>query len=146
MRLQRATPSPTPHTEATPRAEAAGVPHPQHDHERIEGGGLGAAAGAAAGAALGAFAGPPGAVAGAVIGAVAGAATGVAVAEDHDKELLDEALDEDIGVTGKTPLGAAPKNAPPATRGTYSAGSAGADTAAMTDDAPDEGPIPHGEE
>jgi phage tail tape-measure protein len=137
---------PAPSTKATPLAEAAGVPQHQHEHQRVEGGGLGAATGAAAGAALGAFAGPPGAIAGAVIGAIAGAATGVALAEDHDKELLDEVLDQEIGVVGEEPIGAAPKNAPKATRGTYSASSVGADTVAMTDDAPDEGPLPHGEE
>jgi phage tail tape-measure protein len=131
-----------PRTMATPEAEVAGLPHP-HEHQRAEGGGIGAATGAAAGAALGAFAGPPGAIAGALIGAIAGAATGVALAEDHDKELLDEVLDDEIGVTGKSPMGAAPMNAPPATRGTYSASSVGADTVAMTDDTPDEGPIPH---
>jgi hypothetical protein len=134
----------TPSTNVTSPPEAAGVPHSSHEHDRAEGGGLGAATGAAAGAALGAFAGPPGAVAGAVIGAVAGAATGVALATEHDRESVhDRFLDEMIGVFGGD-IGAASPDAPPATRGTYSLGSAGADTVSLTDDAPDEGPMPHG--
>ncbi len=134
-----------PRIPTTPRAEAAGVPHHQHDHERAEGVGLGAATGAAAGAALGSFAGPPGIVAGAVIGAVAGAATGIALAQDHDKEELDEVLDKEIGVVGDIPIGAASRRAPKATRGTYSATSAGGATTSMSDDAPNEGPLSHGD-
>lgn len=131
-------------TRATPRIEADGVPRHQHQHDRVEGGGIGAATGAAVGAAVGAFAGPPGVIAGAVVGAVAGAATGIALAEDHDKELIDAWLDEEIGVIGDVPMGAAPADAPPAMRGAYSGSSVGADTTWMTDETPDEGPISHG--
>lgn len=136
---------PAPSTKATPRPGAAGVPHQRPEHGRAEGGGLGAATGAAVGAALGSFAGPPGIITGAVLGAAAGGAAGVALAEANEKrDSHDELLDEEIGVIGGD-IGAAPPNAPEATRGTYSASSVGADTVSMTDDAPDEGPIPHGD-
>lgn len=84
-------------------------------------------------------------VAGAILGAAAGAATGAALADDHDAEEHDRALDEEIGVTAGD-LGAAAPGSPPARRGTYSASSAGQGSAASeNDDAPDEGPLPHGE-
>jgi phage tail tape-measure protein len=121
--------------------EAMGVPRSRSNRERAESGGLGAASGAAAGAALGAFAGPSGAVAGAVLGALAGAATGIALVDDRDRQNRDSGFDDAIGVTGKTPLGAASPDAPKAVRGTYSGGSAGVDSRGSSDAAPSEGPM-----
>jgi hypothetical protein len=105
-------------------------------HEREAEGGAG---GAIAGAALGAVAGPPGIIAGAVLGGLVGAIAGAAVergaerASDRTRE-----LDQVIGVMGGD-LGAPNLEHPPATRGTYSAGSAGA--AASSGQEPAEGPI-----
>ncbi|MDB4943226.1 MAG: hypothetical protein JWP97_2760 [Labilithrix sp.] len=119
----------------------AGVPQQVTPDSPATGAAAGAAAGAATGAMLGAFAGPPGAVVGAIVGAVAGAASGAALAGDHDQELLDAQLDEEIGLNGG-PMGAASPNAPKSVRGTFSGGSAGAGGAGGSDAAPDEGPMP----
>ncbi len=127
---------------SAPLPEAAGVPHSPLGGTPAAGAGVGAATGAATGAVLGAFAGPPGMIAGAIIGAVAGAATGVALVEDHDQEELDGALDAEIGVSGGD-MGAAKPGAIKAKRGVYSAASAGAGAGgALSDDAPDAGPMP----
>lgn len=136
-------PKPTERTTATDDARAAGVPQPG-EHSQGAGAAAGAATGAAAGAAIGAFAGPPGVIAGALIGAAAGAATGAALGGDHDAADEDRKLDEEIGVTAGD-LGAATPGSPPAARGTYSGGSAGQGGMGGDDNAPDEGPIPHGE-
>lgn len=131
-------------TSDTKATEAAGMPQPLIPQTAAGGAGVGAASGAAAGAAIGAFAGPPGIVAGALIGAVAGAATGAALADDHDADDEDKKLDEEIGVTAGD-IGAATPGSPPASRGTYSGGAAGAGTIGDSDDAPSEGPMPHGD-
>jgi uncharacterized protein (TIGR02284 family) len=66
----------------------------------------GAVAGATTGAIVGAIAGIPGAIGGAVVGAVAGEVAGAAVGRrDHDVEVHEADLDEEIGVT-KGELGA----------------------------------------
>jgi hypothetical protein len=132
-------PDPTKHTNGTDHA--AGVPHSPIPATAAAGAGVGAATGAAAGAAIGAFAGPPGIVAGALIGAAAGAATGAALADDHDAEDHDKVLDEDIGVSGGA-MGAAKPGSPPAIRGTYSGGSAGAGGIPNSSAVPDAGPMP----
>lgn len=127
---------------SAPLSAAAGVPQSPLAGTPAAGAGVGAATGAATGAVLGAFAGPPGMIAGALIGAVAGAATGAALADDHDQEQLNEALDAEIGVSGGN-MGAARPGAPKATRGTYSAAAAGVGAGgAISDDAPDAGPMP----
>ncbi len=126
---------------SAPLSGATGLPQSPIPGTAAAGAGVGAATGAATGAVLGAFAGPPGMIAGALIGAVAGAATGAALADDHDKEDLDEALDAEIGVSGGN-MGAAKPGAPAAVRGTYSAGAAGAGGGSESDAAPDAGPMP----
>jgi hypothetical protein len=127
--------------DTTDEARPAGVPHVRHSPIPAEV--AGAASGAACGAALGAFAGPPGLIAGALIGAAAGAATGKVLMEtQEDADAHDAMLDEVIGVTSGH-LGAASPDAPPAVRGTYSAGSAGAASAETIDWTEDDGPIPH---
>jgi hypothetical protein len=96
------------------------------------------AAGALAGAAVGAVAGPPGVVAGGLIGTAVGGLAGFAAttAETaHDRR--EHELDDVIGIT-KGDLGAAPPGQPPATRGTFSAASAGASS---TGTSPAEGPM-----
>jgi hypothetical protein len=83
-------------------------------------------------------AGPPGIVAGGIVGTALGIVAGLGldnaerVHDERDKE-----LDHDIGVS-EGDLGAAPPNAPPAVRGTYSAASAGVSPIGR---APTEGPI-----
>jgi hypothetical protein len=108
----------------------------RHMHEREAEGGAG---GAIAGAALGAMAGPPGIIAGAVLGGLVGAIAGAAVEQDTERanDRTSE-LDEQIGVIGGD-LGAPNLEHPPATRGTYSGGSAGA--AASSGQEPAEGPM-----
>lgn len=106
----------------------------RHEHEAEAG-----VAGALAGAAMGAVAGPPGAAAGAVIGGVVGALAASAVEKDAaERTAEDRELDAEIGVSGGD-LGAPNLKHPPAKRGLYSAGSAGA--GAMSDAAPAEGPM-----
>lgn len=86
----------------------------------------GAAAGAIAGAAMGSVGGPPGAVVGAVIGGMVGAVVTKVSDEETERESLhNQELDEEIGVEGGD-LGAPNLKHPPAVRGTYSAGAAGA--------------------
>jgi hypothetical protein len=98
-----------------------------------------AVTGAVAGAAAGALAGPVGAVAGAVAGSAMGAMAGVALADDSDRRHARErVLDRETGVT-EGDLGAADPSQPPAKRGTYSAGSAGAGSTSGS--TPSEGPI-----
>jgi phage tail tape-measure protein len=60
---------------------------------------VGGVAGGATGALAGAIAGPPGMIVGAIVGAMAGVAAGVALDGPSDKELRDEELDREIGVT-----------------------------------------------
>ncbi len=101
------------------------------DHRRareFEGG----AAGAVAGAAIGAVAGPPGIVVGAVLGVAAGAVAGAALDIDDATQIQrTRELDAEIGITGGS-LGAPNLAHPAATRGTYSAASAGASEASTT--------------
>lgn len=106
----------------------------------------GASAGALAGAALGAFAGPVGLVTGGVIGAAAGAAAGVALVDTQAEDaVIEEALDEEIGVIGGN-IGIASPNAPKSKRGAFSGSSAGVGGTGGGDTnigiSPDEGPIP----
>jgi hypothetical protein len=106
-----------------PRPEVKGTLLSSTDRHLHEAGG--AAGGALTGAVLGAIGGPAGAAAGAVIGGVVGAI----VAKIGDEEAArvsfhDGELDEAIGVNGGD-LGAPNLEHPPASRGTYSAGSAG---------------------
>ena len=105
----------------------------------------GAAGGAVAGAIAGSFGGPVGTVTGAVLGGVAGAAAARAmeINEEHESA-RNEALDEDIGVSGGD-LGAPTLKHPPPKIGAYSAASSGA--GAETSGAPAEGTIvpPEGE-
>jgi hypothetical protein len=104
----------------------------------------GASAGLVAGAALGAFAGPIGAVAGGIAGVVVGAAAGVALdAQEVTAADAEKQLDEEIGVIGGS-IGAAPPNAPRATRGAFSAESSGLGGGTV-ESAPAEGPMPKGE-
>lgn len=135
-------PKATPSNTVTSSTVPAGVPQSVVDSPGA-GAGVGAASGAVAGAAIGAFAGPAGMIAGAVIGAAAGAATGAALADDHDAEEHDQALDEEIGITGGD-LGAAKPGAKRAVRGTFSAGATGAGSSG-DESTPADGPIPHGE-
>lgn len=106
----------------------------------------GASGGALAGAALGAFAGPVGLVAGGLIGAAAGAAAGIAFVDaEAEQAVMDEQLDEEIGVIGGN-IGVASPNAPKSNRGVVSASSAGVGGTGGGDTnigiSPDEGPIP----
>ncbi len=99
-----------------------------HRHPAHEAGG--AAGGAIAGAALGSVAGPPGAAAGAVIGGVIGAFVARIADEEAERASFhDGELDAAIGVSGGD-IGAPNLEHPPAVRGTYSAGAAGASTGA----------------
>jgi phage tail tape-measure protein len=98
--------------------------------------------GAIAGAAVGALAGPPGVVAGTVLGASMGMAAGSVMEHEHEREAEeDKRLDDEIGVT-KGDLGAASPDLPPARRGTYSAGAAGAGDASPV---PSDGPMSSGD-
>ncbi len=98
-----------------------------------------AVAGAIAGGAVGAMGGPAGIVAGAIMGGAVGTAIGHTLEKDDERaHEVEEDLDKDIGVSGGD-LGAASPNQPPAKRGNYSAGSAGAPTSGGS--APSEGPL-----
>ena len=99
----------------------------------------GVAAAVTVGSVVGAVAGPPGMLAGGVIGAAVGAIAAVGLEIDSArKEARTRTLDEEIGVTGGA-LGAPNLQHPPAVRGTYSAGAAGAVSASGED--PAEGPM-----
>lgn len=119
----------------TARENEADAVTPNHVH----GATVGALGGELAGAIVGAIAGPPGVVAGMLIGAAAGALAGRALDDDAEREhQREDALDETIGVTSGD-LGAPNLAHPPATRGTFSAASAG--VAGQSDRTPAEGPI-----
>lgn len=77
------------------------------------------AAGAAVGAVMGSIAGPPGAAIGALIGGAVGGAAGAALGRDeHEKQVHDEQLDRDIGVSGGT-IGEPSLKHPPSLHGLY---------------------------
>jgi hypothetical protein len=110
-------------------------PPPPHTHAEA----AGAIGGEVVGAVVGSMAGPPGAIAGMVIGAAAGAMVGKIIDEEAErKSFHDGELDKEIGVSSGE-LGAPNLKHPPATRGTYSAASAGAGGAG--DRNPAEGPL-----
>ena len=100
---------------------------------------LDAVGGAVAGAAVGAVAGPAGAVAGGVLGTAIGALAGVVLERQlAERARHDQQLDRDIGVS-EGAIGAASPDAPPATRGTFSAASSGFSSGGGT--VPSEGPM-----
>ena len=79
------------------------------------------AVGAIAGAAAGSIAGPPGAVVGAILGATVGAMAGrTGSREDHLRDDVDQALDEEIGVTSGD-IGAPGLSHPPTKSQEYAA-------------------------
>lgn len=100
--------------------------------------------GVAAGAALGAFAGPAGIVAGALIGSGVGAVLAIAQNRQMHRNAEGEDLyDEELGIIGGQ-LGSPNLDHPPATVGTYSAGSLG--LASSTEVRAAEGPITYPDE
>lgn len=131
-----------PHLETSAKEHLDPHATSHHRHPAHEAGG--AAGGAIAGAALGAIAGPAGVAAGAMIGGVVGALVARVADEEADRTSLHDAeLDAIIGVDGGT-LGAPNLKHPPAVRGTYSLGSAGACSVSGRGEA--DGPIPAPEE
>jgi hypothetical protein len=134
--ISKKTDPESPETKAGTRDAAEAGIHP-HPEVPIVGG---AVAGAAGGALIGAIAGPPGAVVGAILGAAIGGTTGKALEDNaEDEAIIDEKLDDRLGLNGG-PMGAAPKNQPPARFGAYSAGSSGV-APPSTQTFPAEGPM-----
>ena len=100
----------------------------------------GAASGMLAGAVVGAAAGPPGVVAGTILGGFAGAITGAALDNESRRQAAHtRELDAEIGVS-EGDIGVATLEHPPATRGVYSAASAGVG-GGSSGSAPAEGPM-----
>jgi len=100
----------------------------------------GAASGMLAGAVVGAAAGPPGLVAGTILGGFAGAIAGAAVdSESRRQAAHTRELDAEIGVS-EGDIGVTALEHPPATRGVYSAASAGIG-AGSSGSTPAEGPM-----